>query len=307
MIDKRIIALGFFDGVHLGHGELLSQCRHLADVHRCKAAAVTFSRHPDSLVFGASPELINSEADRALLMQRKCGIDEVLTLPFDHQMMNMPWRDFFDMLCRDYQAAGIVCGHDFCFGARGEGNSRRLQQVCGERGMPCVVVPEQKLDGITISSTHIRKLLADGNVEDAARFLGHYHMVSGQVVSGRKLGRTLGIPTANLIPQEGLVQLKHGVYACRVHVEDGYYTAVTNVGTRPTVSGHHVTIEPWILDFDDDLYGKNIRLSFHRFLRPEQRFSSLEELKAAIYRDEKKARAYFSDLNWENSKIRDVI
>lgn len=307
MTDKRIIALGFFDGVHRGHGQLLAQCRHMADIHRCKAAAVTFSKHPDGLVFGKSPELINSEADRALLMQKKYGIDEVLMLPFDEKMMNMPWRDFFDMLYRDYQAAGVVCGHDFCFGAKGAGNAQRLQEVCAEVGIPCVVIPEQKLDGVTISSTYIRKLLQEGNVEQAAHFLGHFHMVSGQVISGRRLGRTLGIPTANIAPQEGLVQLKHGVYACKVHIEDGYYMAVTNVGKRPTVNGHHVTIEPWILDFDGDLYGKDLRLSFHKFLRPEQKFASLDDLKAAILKDEKKTRDYFSNLNPENCKILDVI
>ncbi len=307
MIDKRIIALGFFDGVHRGHGQLLTQCRKMADTHHCKAAAVTFSNHPDGLVFGKSPELINTDADRSLLMQKKYGIDEVLMLPFDKKMMNMPWRDFFDMLCREYKAAGIVCGHDFCFGARGEGNAQCLKQACAEAGMPCEVIPEQKIDGITISSTHIRSLLQDGQVEQAAEFLGHYHMISGQVISGRKLGRTLGIPTANIAPKQNLVQLKHGVYACRVHIEDEYYIAVTNVGKRPTVNGHHVTIEPWILDFDGDLYGKDIRLSFHKFLRPEQKFASLEELKAAICEDEKATRAYFSNIKPDNCKILDVI
>ncbi len=307
MIDERIIALGFFDGVHRGHGQLLAQCRKMADTHHCKAAAVTFSNHPDGLVFGKSPELINSDADRALLMQRKYGIDEILMLPFDEKMMNMPWRDFFDMLCREYGAAGVVCGHDFCFGARGEGNARSLQQVCSEIGIPCVVIPEQKHDGITISSTYIRGLLQAGNVEQAAEFLGHYHMMSGRVISGRKLGRTLGIPTANIAPKEGLVELRHGVYACRVHLEGGYYMAVTNVGNRPTVNGHHVTIEPWILDFDGDLYGKDLRLSFHRFLRPEQKFASLDELKAAIGADAIKTRDYFCDLNLDKCKIMDVI
>lgn len=307
MIDKRIIALGFFDGVHRGHGQLLAQCRKMADTRHCKAAAVTFSNHPDGLVFGNRPDLINTEADRALLMQRKYGIDEVLMLPFDKKMMNMPWRDFFDMLCHDYQACAVVCGHDFSFGAKGMGNAKRLRKACAEVGIPCVVIPEQKCDGITISSTYIRGLLQDGNVEQAARFLGHYHMMSGKVISGRKLGRTLGIPTANIEPKEGLVQLKHGVYACRVRIEDSCYMAVTNVGKRPTVNGHHVTIEPWILDFDGDLYGKDLRLSFHKFLRPEQRFASLDELKAAIWNNEQETRDYFVNTNLKNCEIMDVI
>ncbi len=144
-------------------------------------------------------------------------------------------------------------------------------------------------------------------MEQAAHFLGHYHMMSGQVVTGRKLGRTLGIPTANLEQKDELVQLRHGVYACRVHLEDGYYEAVTNVGKRPTVNGHHVTIEPWILDYDGDLYGKTLRISFYKFLRPEQKFASLEELKRAIYRDEAQTRDYFCNLSPNKSKIVDVI
>lgn len=307
MIDKRIIALGFFDGVHRGHGCLLRECRRLAQVHRCRAAAVTFADHPDRLVYGKSPELINSQTDRALLMQKKYGIDEVLTLPFDEQTMNMPWESFFDLLVEQYQAVGVVCGHDFRFGARGEGNAQLLTQACARHRMPCVVIPEQRRDGIVVSSTYIRQLLHQGQVERAAEFLGHYHMLSGRVISGRQIGRTLGFPTANLAQPEGLVTLRHGVYACRVHLEDGYYQAVTNVGCRPTVNGHHVTIESWILDYDGDLYGKDIRLSFHAFLRPEEKFESLEQLRSAVLENERQTRQFFRSRDSENREILDVI
>ena len=145
-----------------------------------------------------------------------------------------------------------------------------------------MVVPEQAIDGVRISSTHIRGLLEAGEMERAAEFLGHPHILTGTVVSGRKLGRTIGIPTANLMIPQGLVTPKFGVYACTAVTEAGEFLAVTNIGTRPTVGGHRVTVEPWLLDFEGDLYGKELTLTFHAFLRPEQKFGSLEELQEEI-------------------------
>ena len=202
--------------------------------------------------------------------------------------MTMPWQTFVEMLVREYSAAGFVCGYDFCFGNRGMGTALLLQEYCAAKDMPCRVIPEQKVDGITVSSTYIRSLLETGQVEQASRFLGHPHILTGEVVSGRRLGRTLGIPTANLLIPEGVVQLRHGVYACKAEAEGNEYLAVTNVGNRPTVGGHRVTVEPWLMDFDGDLYGKTITLSFHAFLRPERKFDSLETLRKEIQKMQKK-------------------
>ena len=148
-----------------------------------------------------------------------------------------------------YNAAGFVCGHDFRFGYRGQGNAALLQQVCREAGIPCIVVPEQTLGGVTVSSTHIRSLMEAGEMEQAVRFLGHPHILTGKVVSGRRLGRTIGIPTANVLIPEGIVALKRGVYAGKCLVEGAIYPAVTNIGSRPTVDGHQVRAESWLLDF----------------------------------------------------------
>ena len=156
-------------------------------------------------------------------------------------------------------------------------------------------MPEQTADGQRISSTRIRTLLESGDVEKANRLLGHPHVLSGKVVPGRQLGRTIGIPTANLELPEGVLAPKFGVYACRVRIGEESYLAVTNVGMRPTVSGHHITVEPWILDFNGDLYGKTIILEFHAFLRPEKKFESLEALKAAIEENARQTREYFKE------------
>lgn len=292
MKETTIYALGFFDGVHIGHAALLKACRRLADETGCKAAAVTFSSHPDTLVQGVTPRLINTIEDRVRLLKEN-GMDDVVVLPFDKKMQTLPWQEFLTLLVEHYGAAGLVCGHDFRFGNRGTGTSDLLTAFCKENGMLWAVVPEQKLGDITVSSTHIRSLLEKSEMEEAGRFLGHPHLLTGTVVSGRKLGRTLGIPTANLSIPEDVVQLPFGVYACRATVDGNEYIAVTNIGNRPTVGGHRVTVEPWLLDFDGDLYGKELTLRFFRFLRAEQKFPSLDALKEEIVKNAAECRKFF--------------
>lgn len=281
-MKKKVYALGFFDGVHLGHQALIEVCVQMADQNDAVAAAITFDRHPQSL-FAAPPTLINSIDDRITLM-REFGIEELLVLPTEKEVMSTSWQDFLQNLLND-GAIGFVCGDDFRFGCGGEGTAARLAEFCKENGLPCAVVPEQKCDGIRISSTHIRSLLEDGNVETAAQFLGHAHLLSGMVTRGRQLGRTIGIPTANIAIPADVVVPKRGVYACICQIGEEFYLAVTNIGSRPTVDGHEVRAESWILDFDGDLYGQIITLRFQHFLRPEQKFPSLEELRAQIQRD----------------------
>jgi len=293
--NKRVLALGFFDGVHLGHQTLLRACRVLAGELDLPAAALTFDRHPAALVSRAAPALINSASDRERLL-RSFGMDDVLVVPFDKELMHTPWQDFFTRLITEYGAAGLVCGHDFRFGSRGEGTAEKLQACCAERALPCVIVPEQRLGGVRISSTHIRKLLIQGQMEEALRFLGRPHVLTGTVVAGQQLGRTIGIPTANLQIPEDVVTPRLGVYACKVLVDGKPYMAVTNVGTRPTVGGRCVTVEPWILDFSGDLYGKTITVQFFAFLRGEQTFPSLEALRGEILNNARKTREIFAEM-----------
>lgn len=289
MKEKTIYALGFFDGVHLGHQALLAACRALAEQTGAKKGVVTFTNHPDALVSGAAPRLITSPADRKRLLL-EAGMDTVVELPFDRPMMEMPWQDFFRLLREEYGAAGLVCGEDFRFGSHGAGNAALLTEKCREEGIPCTVVPQQKLEGTVVSSTHIRTLLAAGDMAEANRFLGHPHILTGTVTEGRKLGRTMGTPTANLSLLPELQLPRQGVYACRAAVEGRTYPAVTNIGTRPTVEGHHVTVEPWLLDFEGDLYGKELTLTFYEYLRPEKKFPDLAALEEEIRKNAAQAR-----------------
>ena len=294
MKERTIFALGFFDGVHVGHKALLRACRHLADEHGCSAGVITFTTHPDALVLGKAPALINTAQDRQRLLA-EFSMDTVVELPFDRTMMQLTWQDFFHLLTTAYDAAGLVCGQDFRFGCGGAGNARLLQAACRDAGLPCTVVPEQRIDGITVSSTYIRALLEAGQLEQAVRFLGHPHVLTGTVISGRKLGRTLGIPTANMVLPAGVICPKHGVYACKAIVDGQQYLAVTNIGNRPTVNGHHTTVEPWLLDFEGDLYGKELTLEFYSYLRPEQKFPSLDALQAEIRKNAAETRKFFQN------------
>jgi riboflavin kinase/FMN adenylyltransferase len=292
MTNNMIFALGFFDGVHLGHQALLTQCRKLAAKQGCTAGVVTFVGHPDELVTGKKTMLINTYPDRRRLL-KNYGMDTVVELPFDEKLMTMPWQDFYQLLRTQYRAAGLVCGEDFRFGFRGQGNAQLLKQTCAADGIPCAVIPQQNLNGITVSSTHIRGLLSQGKIEEAERFLGHKHIFTGTVVKGQQLGRRLGTPTANLsLPQE-LLCLPFGVYICRAKGEGIDCPAVTNIGIRPTVSGENVTVEPWLLDYEGNLYGKELTLEFCRYLRPERKFPSLAELQEEILKNGEQTRKFF--------------
>ena len=290
MKRKKIYALGFFDGVHLGHQALLEQAGKLAGKEKA-VCAVTFDRHPQSLFVNTPPKLINKTADRVALL-KTFGAEEVTVLSVTEQTMAQHWEAFLKDLV-EQGAAGFVCGSDFRFGCRGEGSADKLQSFCAERGLACAVVEQQMLEGIRISSTHIRQLLESGQVEKANAFLGHPHRLTETVVTGRKLGRTIGIPTANLLIPEDVIVPAFGVYACKACVEGKEYLAVTNVGTRPTVGGHRVTVEPYLLDFAGDIYGKPLTLHFYAYLRQEQKFASLEELKAEIEKNALQVRKIF--------------
>lgn len=291
-MKKTIYALGFFDGVHLGHQALLNECRRLAAENGLDAGVVTFRDHPDALVLGVPPVLINTPADRERLLRR--WVCRVVTLPFDRRMLETDWQDFLDLLRREYGGAGFVCGDDFRFGRRGAGSGETIAAYCRREGLPWAVVPEQTLGGVRVSSTHIRALLEQGEMEQANAFLGHPHILTGPVLHGHRLGSTLGIPTANLAWPANLVVPRRGVYAVRVALDGHACTAVTNVGTRPTVSGQGINAETWLLDYTGDLYGREITLEFHKFLRPERKFASLEEMRREIQRNAQQVREYFS-------------
>lgn len=297
-MKERVIALGFFDGVHLGHGALLRRTAQEAARRGCTSAVFTFDRPPKEVVKGIPCPLINSPADRRELIRRLYGIDEVIMVPFDQEMMTTPWHQYLtDILMERYHAVHLVAGHDHHFGHKNEGSPERLVAACGELGLGCDIIPKVEVAGIEVSSTYIRRLVELGQIDRANRFLGHPHVMTGPVRHGRGIGSSRLFPTANLeIPPHVLVP-SHGVYVTRVTLPDGgQYAAVTNVGTRPTVNnGTDVTVEACLLDFQGDLYGTTLRLEFFHKLRDEMRFDSMDALRVQIAADAETTRVYFRD------------
>lgn len=298
MKHDRVIALGFFDGVHLGHAALLRLTRRRADEMGIPAAVLTFDTHPDTLVYHQPVPLINTLEDRKYLMEEKFSMDEVILAHFDRAMMEMPWEAFVeDYLLGELGAKHVVCGHDFSFGYRGQGTPDKLRRLCAQRGVGVNVVDKVSLGGITVSSTHIRQLIRQGDMEAAAQMLGHRHFLSGEVLHGKELGRRLGFPTANLALPEGLIAPAYGVYATLVTLPDGSaHPAVTNVGVRPTVHDQlGRLVEAWILDCTAELYGETIRVEFFTRLRGEKKFDSLEALREEVLRNAAETRAFFQN------------
>lgn len=293
---KRAIALGFFDGVHIGHGALLEKTKERAAQSGASPAVLSFDVHPDNLVFGRETPLINSAEDRTDVIRRIYGIDDVVFLHFNRALMEMPWREFIENTISQLNIGWIVVGHDFCFGYKGEGTARRLKDYCLAHDIGCDIIPPVMLDGRVVSSTYIRSLIAQGDMEQARRYLGHPYFLTNTVCSGYHLGTKMGTPTTNIFFPQGVLVPRHGVYVTRVVLQDGRsYAAATNVGVRPTVSNSaRANVESHILDFSGNLYGQKARVEFYSFIRPEMKFDDVQILSSHIKHDSETAKNYFA-------------
>lgn len=299
MSDRTVIALGFFDGVHLGHAALLRCAAQRAKELGCTAAAFTFDPAPREVVTGVAVPLLTDAQERSELMRGRFGIGWVIVAPFDREMMTMPWETFLsEVLVRRCGAVHLVAGHDFRFGHRNEGTAALLQAYCAAHGLGCDIIGEVKLDGVTVSSTHIRALVEAGEVETANAFLGHPYALGGTVCHGRGIGHERLFPTANLAPGEKRLLPARGVYITRAVLAEGSFPAVTNVGLCPTVrDGGGQSVETYLLAGGGDLYGKEMRVEFCRRIRGERQFDAVEQLHAQIAADARAAQRY-----WEEQK-----
>ncbi|HEY3190816.1 MAG TPA: bifunctional riboflavin kinase/FAD synthetase [Solirubrobacteraceae bacterium] len=277
----RRVAVGTFDGVHLGHREVI----------RGADTVVTFDPHPAAVVApGGAPRLLTT-LERKTELIAELGVEELVVIPFDAEFASRSAQSFIDdVLVGALRAEHVSVGENFRFGHKAAGDQTLLR---ADDRFQTRVTALLEVDGEVVSSSHIRGLVLGGAVEYADTLLGSPFTVSGEVVQGDQRGRTLGFPTANLVPQDGYVVPGHGVYACRAQTADGVvHVAATNVGVRPMfVTGRGELIEAFLVDFDGDLYGSQLRVEFLKRLRGEKRFESVEALIEQMGRDVEETRA----------------
>jgi len=287
------VAVGFFDGVHLGHAKLIAGAKEEARRLGLPLCAVSFLSHPDDLKSGQTIPLICGAHERTWLLTA-VGADDVVMLPFDRHMMDTPWNEFVERtLIGRLNARHVAVGADFRFGKEARGDTALLADYCRQHKMTCQVVEKLELDGGEVSSTRIRALILNGDMEAAARLLGRPHFISGEVGQGRGIGRKLNAPTANLALPEGICLPPYGVYVSELEQDGRYLPAVTNLGQRPTFGAGLPTLETHVLSGPAELYGQHIRVYLLKYLRPEIAFDSPAALSSAIDADIAAARRYF--------------
>lgn len=285
MNHKTAIALGFFDGVHLGHRSILRECVRLARELGAKPVAVTFDKQPRAFLNHVRPNLILTREDRERAILDE-GIEEVFMLPFDYALASMKPETFVrDLLAGQYHCAAVVCGYNYSFGAMGKGNGALLRAMEEPLGFRTSVIEPVLYEDTAVSSTWIRRLIADGDVRLAGTLLGRPWTIGGVVSHGRGVGTGLGFPTGNLALDPDLVTPRYGVYAARMTLDGKPYACALNVGVRPTFGLTEPVAEFNVLGFSGDLYGRTVRLELLDFLREERIFDSPDSLSRQIGED----------------------
>jgi riboflavin kinase / FMN adenylyltransferase len=285
------VALGTFDGVHLGHRAILGTALGRARAVGLDAVACTFDRHPMEILNPERAPLPITTVEERLALIGETGVDVVIVLAFTRELAAIEPEAFVkDVLLGRLRAREIVVGDSHRFGRAARGDARMLVDLSGRFGFQAHVVPPMAVDGAVVSSSEIRAALQRGDVSGAARSLGRPYGITGQVTSGAGRGRTLGFPTANIDPDRPVL-VARGVYRGLVTVDGGRHAAVVNVGVRPTFGETTLAVEAHLLDFAGDLYGRRVRLDFVARLRDEMRFPSIEDLKAQVARDIAAARS----------------
>lgn len=286
-MTRKGAVIGTFDGVHLGHAIVLSTLTKESEIRNLEPIAVTFDRHPLALIAPqrAPKAIITLEKKEELI--RKSGVLPIV-IPFDEKLRSTTAADWMKFLKDEHGVEMLVVGYDTTFGCDGLSYSNSDYRRLGEKiGMEVIEAPFVA----GISSSAIRKAIGEGNVEDAAKMLGRHFSLPGIVVDGNKLGRTIGFPTANLMPSPGIVVPSNGVYAAKAILPDGKKVdAMVNIGVRPTIMrGDNQTVEAHLINWKGDLYGKNIRLTFYKRLRDEVKFNSIEALRKQLEADRQEA------------------
>ncbi|KAA3596253.1 MAG: bifunctional riboflavin kinase/FAD synthetase [Calditrichaeota bacterium] len=285
--DKTALTVGTFDGVHLGHRLLLEKLSQKAERKFLKTALVTFSPHPQEILKNKKKPIgLLSNFEEKVFLLEKTGLDILFVIPFSLEFAQTSAVDF----CKNYliqglNASEIIVGYDHAFGKNREGSLQTLKDLSVEFDYGIELVEEFNLEGHKVNSTTIRKLIAEDNLQKVNQLLGYEYLISGKVTNGDQRGRVLGFPTANLKMNPNKLLPTDGVYAVRVAHKSKDYNGVLNIGSRPTFYGQSRSVEVFIFDFDEEIYGENLRLSLVEKIRSEKKFDGIEELKSQIQKD----------------------
>ena len=286
-LEPAVIALGMFDGVHLGHRALMSRLQEEAKLLHAIPAVYTFSNHPLE-VLGGSVRLLSGIRERNMLL-RSLGAEELESVPFTREMASLSPEAFVDLLSAKWDVRGLVVGYNYTCGDRGAGTPETLREIGKRRGFSVSVVEPVLLEGEPVSSTRIREAVERGDITLANRLLKRRYTLSGTVVQNKRIGSRIGFPTANIDANPKRAIPADGVYATFASVDGGMYRAVTNIGTNPTVNGEKLTIETHLIDFHADIYGQPLSILFRKRMRGELMFDSLDALKEQIRLDVEEA------------------
>ncbi|WP_375444831.1 bifunctional riboflavin kinase/FAD synthetase [uncultured Fibrella sp.] len=293
-IPYAVVTSGTFDGVHLGHQTILKRLNEVARGHADgQSVVMTYWPHPRTVVSNDSQDLrLLSTLDEKIELLEQAGVDHLVVIPFTRAFSQLTSEEFIQqVLVEGLGTKKLVIGYDHRFGRDREGGFDYIQAHQTDYGFEVEEIPRQDIEAIGISSSKIRTALNEGNIDAATRFLGRPYSVTGTIVKGRQLGRTIGFPTANLQVDDAIKLIPaNGVYAVDVIQGGQTYGGMLNIGFRPTVAGEHQTIETYIFDFDRDIYGEHMTLQFRAFLRPEQKFTGLPALVEQLQKDEQTAR-----------------
>lgn len=286
--EETVVALGNFDGIHAGHKVILQDALDTAIESGLKSLCFTFSNHPYNFIMHKGEndpgalKLICSEQDKIKMIE-EVGFDYLVNVPFDEKMMEMTSSEFFDsILLASLNASVISVGFNFTYGVNAEGNAESLYKDGEDSGVEVRVHDPVKIFHNVVSSTLIREAIAEANIESASMYLDREYSFADTVSHGKKIGTLLGIPTINFPAPTDILLPPYGVYASRTIIDGTEYKSITNIGTKPTVGGTDKTIETHIFDYSDDAYDKTVKVVLEKYIRPEKKFDSVEELKEQI-------------------------
>lgn len=292
-IEPCVIAVGNFDGIHLGHQAIIKKAINDAKGEGCKSAVFTFSNHPRNLLQDKEnvKNILYSEDKKRII--EDLGIDYMFNIPFTEEIMKMEPVDFIDKVLIDkFKMKEILCGFNYRFGYKASGNVELLLKEGLNKGFSVHVTDALTVDDQVVSSSLIREKIAEGDMAACAKLLGRYYAIEGEVVVGNRLGKTIGFPTSNLNIDEGMVTPPNGVYVTICTYNGESFPSITNVGHKPTIGTYNKNVETHIFNFDKILYGKTIKVEFVKMMRPEMKFDSVEELSKQITEDCITARAF---------------